>query len=149
MLGLLFGSGLSLIFAFASGIVSDLPSLSPLYIVRTLCESISSSADKALVGIDIGASISVLGFLRLPTGRDIEAGFPSALFIFLPPKSMLPLLENSIWPGFVKSSRLELGISVVIPKNGIRGTGGVSCCLDRTRSFGPLHLLVLVGVIGL
>ena len=46
------------------------------------------------------------------------------LFAFLPPISILPRFENSIWPGSVKSSKLPVGISVTSPIKGTCGSGG-------------------------
>lgn len=56
--------------------------------------------------------------------------------------SILPLLENSIWPGRVRSSKLPVGISVIRPTNGIWGTGGML----EVSLIGVSHLFVAGGI---
>ena len=91
----------------------------PSYIDRTLWESASSSADRTLIGRLIGGdNRSLLKVLRLPITRPLLILRPCILFAFLPPMSMLPLFENSTWPGNVKSSKLPEGISVSMLMNG-------------------------------
>lgn len=56
--------------------------------------------------------------LRLPTTLPIGCRSSPLTIAFLPPSNMLPLLENSSCPGLVRSSKLLVGISVIMLMEG-------------------------------
>lgn len=111
-----------------------------LYMERTLRDSVISSVDKARWLADVARAetrdkergdrwvvageerscCAVEGGCPFGRGGVLGAGVPGTtrsicllrLFAFLPPKSMLPLLEKEICESAVRSSKLPVGMTV-------------------------------------
>ena len=85
--------------------------------------------------------VEVTAFLGLPFVVVSPLGFGENSLALLPPMSRLPLLENSMLPGIVRSSKLMDGISEVWLGNEISGSLGGSSGVFKGRAFSSLHFL--------